>query len=234
VVSNADGSLISTSNCLANVPQGEYYVNITDLSVLCTSGHNFAVPDSSLQVTSSYTNSTCFGTGCSNEPLCNGSIDLAIQGAEPYDITWTSTSTPVADNVVDPAGLCPGYYSAYVVDAHGCSEDLNFNIGGLLAEVFSNQANAVSNANYQQDFGPILNSTTSESVHFVTANTTRDETTIGSSTIHSEVNIVVVPGVTLTMQNIHLEMARLARIRVLPGGKIVANNSTFKGTCGTV
>ena len=65
------------------------------------------------QLTYNSTNILCFGSA-------NGSIDLSVVGASPYNYTWVGPP-PFADpGTEDLTGLEPGTYTVVVEDANGC------------------------------------------------------------------------------------------------------------------
>lgn len=79
-------------------------------------------------------------TASSDMTTADGSIALAVSGGTaPYSITWSNggSGTPLT-------GLLPGTYSAYVVDAAGCTDTVsatvNFFVPALIASVSTTDA----------------------------------------------------------------------------------------------
>lgn len=107
-----------SSEDLANVPSGEYFVTVTD-SKGCTSQTSqlLTEPANSLSSTPIIVNINCFGGS-------TGSIDPVIAGGTaPYTYSWSNaaTSSTITNAVA-------GNYTLNITDAAGCVDNYNYTI----------------------------------------------------------------------------------------------------------
>ena len=131
-----------TTEDLANLTQGTYFVSITDTNG-CATTASFTLTDPSPIVASyTFTPPTCFGG-------TNATIDVTVSGGlSPYSYTWASG--PASQDLVNVGA---GNDTLYIVDANNCpfaiatsvtqpdSLQLNFNVTNIAC--FGNQSGAI-------------------------------------------------------------------------------------------
>ncbi len=101
----------STVTNPTNLCTGTYTLTAASSSGCVSSATTFVSASSSLVVSVSGTNASCFGT-------CDGSLTATPSGGTPpYTYNWS----PSGNTVPAPTGLCPGTYTVVVTDAMGCS-----------------------------------------------------------------------------------------------------------------
>ena len=107
----------STSRILNNLTAGNYTVTVTDANE-CTLIETYTVSEpTSIIVSGSTSDVTCFGDG-------NGSINLSITGGSPaYTTNWSNGS-----NTEDLSNIGAGTYTVTVTDANECQEIASFTI----------------------------------------------------------------------------------------------------------
>ncbi len=110
----------STTEDLANLPEGTYTVTVTD-AANCTSIASGTVGNSPFSINTHIGPATCEG-------IFNGSIDLIISGGvQPYTVNWGDL--PGSNNPEDRTGLEAGTYVVVVSDASGCTADADIIVG---------------------------------------------------------------------------------------------------------
>jgi gliding motility-associated-like protein len=131
-----------TTEDLANLVQGTYFVSITDTNGCSTTATFTLVDPSPIVASYTFTPPTCFGGS-------NATIDVTVSGGfAPYSYAWASG--PATQDLVNvPAGND----TLYIVDANNCpfsipttvtqpdSIQLNFNVTNIAC--FGNQSGAI-------------------------------------------------------------------------------------------
>ncbi|MCX7862551.1 MAG: SprB repeat-containing protein, partial [Bacteroidales bacterium] len=99
---------------LVNLQAGVYNVTVTD-NLGCTATYSVTITQpSTLTVSSTQTNVSCFGGN-------NGSITLTVNGGTPaYSYTWSGPSCP-CPNSGNITNLTAGVYNVTVSDANNCT-----------------------------------------------------------------------------------------------------------------
>ncbi|MBS1647682.1 MAG: gliding motility-associated C-terminal domain-containing protein [Bacteroidetes bacterium] len=102
----------NTLSCTANnLCPGTYIVFVTDQTGCASKDSITILNPPALTATTSVVNATCFGS-------CNGSAAVvASGGTAPYTYSWSNNGV-IGPN---PTNLCPGSYTATVVDSRGCT-----------------------------------------------------------------------------------------------------------------
>jgi hypothetical protein len=205
--------VLSNTLCLSGVPAGIYQLFVDDISApyVCDRAFTRIVGGTTqLQVAPTIVQPTCpqgtEGPPCS--ATCNGAISLSVSGGTaPFTYTWTSSNgfTSSAQNI---SNLCDGTYNITVTDANGCTFSGSYILG----------MNIVYDVN-----GDVI----------VTVNTTWNSVAPYGPVATINGNIIINPGVTLTMNGITVELSRGKAIRTLggsgniPGAILDATNCTF-------
>jgi hypothetical protein len=221
--------ILSSTNCLNNVPASIYELTVDDSNSPCSKVFPVEIQQSSLTLTSTVTNTQCAGADCQGNVLCTGSMTLVPAGTAPYTIVW---SDGFVGNGLARAGMCPGTYTATVTDANGCSAFVTNTIGLANAQVQWNNTYTATALN--PALPPVAGFPASQSVHFITSNVTWNPGFFnGLNTINTACHIVVAAGAQLTINDLVVRMPQGSTIRVLALGRLIANNSTFEPGCGT-
>ncbi len=115
---DAFGNMIANTEDLVDICPGAYTVNITDANG-CIVTANTEIMNTSFPVaTANITNTNCFG-------ICDGSIDLNINGGEqPYSFEW-SNGLPSQEDQTD---LCAESYQVSITDNAGCMNVITLNV----------------------------------------------------------------------------------------------------------
>ncbi|MFS4491322.1 T9SS type A sorting domain-containing protein [Maribacter sp. 2308TA10-17] len=111
--------LTETSDIIADLGAGEYFVRVTDANSISVDASSIVVtePDRLSIVLEGKTDILCQG-------LATGAIDVSITGGTPpYQYSWNNTST-----TQDLTDIPSGDYTLDVVDANGCITDIDVNI----------------------------------------------------------------------------------------------------------
>jgi len=108
-------NLIATGNP-ALVPNGYYYIRVTDSATGCVAG--FANPPVLVSITPDFNDSVI--TTSAICPTLGSGIAVIIGGAAPIITTWTNTTTGVIAGTSDTANLPGGTYTLHISDATGC------------------------------------------------------------------------------------------------------------------
>jgi len=144
-----DGSnnqLNETSNILANLSVGSYFVMVTDANNVSKTSNTVSVtePDSlNISVL------TKVDVLCSEETT--GSIQIAVSGGtSPYTFYWNGDlSTPNLSN------LAAGDYFLEVIDANGCSDDLVVTVASPTDPLRIQDATVINASDYQATDGSL-------------------------------------------------------------------------------
>lgn len=213
----SDNANIGNGLCQSGLDPNDSYSFIAyDANTPCFSIAQILVGETTLSVSSEVSNSNCVS------PNCDGSAILSLTGTAPYSIAWTSGGLTNASYTTGPiplTGLCHGTYTGTVTDANGCIANINFTINLEGADVI-----ATNN----------IGSTTNTDYHIVNADVTWDPAYFsGQTTIVVTTNVIVKPGVTLTIEDLNVLVVPFKTIRAESTANIISNNSIFDAVCGT-
>ena len=119
---DAAGSVVSTSNSIAQICEGSFTLLVTDADG-CEQEATFSIaqPDSLTinGISPLFDNGFNVSTFNGND----GSISTEVTGGTPdYFLVWEGP-TAIEDDVTDPNDLVAGQYTLTVTDANGCSKD---------------------------------------------------------------------------------------------------------------
>ncbi len=102
---------------LADLPSGQYFVQVTDNNGCMATGVA-NVGNLSVNLVANVT-----GVNCPDDN--NGSIDLTVAGVGPFDILWSN-----GYGTEDITALVPGFYDVTVTDANGCTGTGTYEVTG--------------------------------------------------------------------------------------------------------
>ncbi len=134
--SGSQTQAVAGTASITGLVAGSYSVTVTDANN-CTTTCNFNINDPScnIQVSATAENPTCEGSA-------NGSIELMVTGAFPFDFNW---SDDALDGMENPMGVTAGTYSVTVTDNNGCQASTSVTLTDPPALVLScAQLNPVS------------------------------------------------------------------------------------------
>ena len=221
--------ILSSTNCLNNVPASIYELTVDDSNSPCSKVFPVEILQSTLTLTSTVTNTQCAGADCQGNVLCTGSMTLVPAGTAPYTVMW---SDGFVGNGLTRTGMCPGTYTATVTDANGCSASVTNTIAITGAQLLPNAVpSGVANLG---TLPAVSGFPSSASTHFITANTNWNPAFFsGLNSIVLACNIVVMPGVQLNISDLVVKLPQGSTIRLMPTARLIANGSTFEPGCGT-
>ena len=142
---------VSTDSVANNLSAGTYQVRITD-SRGCTFDKTYTIqPLSKPQLTiRSVQEANCDGRSL-------GALAVSVTGGlGPYSFSWSHNALSNTDSV---AGLIPGAYHAYVLDAQGCRDSVHAAIvqGGICDGVYFPNAFSPNGDGSNDQYGPLGN-----------------------------------------------------------------------------
>ncbi len=203
---------IGTASCLNALAPGFYQVTVSDnaFPLYCHLDLSLHVSGTTALAGSGVVSyNPCIAgpelLGCNT---CQSIIDLTIVGGTaPFTYIWTGPGGYTA-STQDLTNICDGTYNVVVNDAGGCTYTGSFVVGPVIGyDVVGDLIISTSTVwNNVSPYGPNI-------------------------TING--NVIVNPGVTLTINNANVQLARGKAIRTmggtstLAGGQIIASNSTF-------
>ena len=119
-VNNGNNTLLSeTSDIIADLGAGEYFVRVTDANSITVDAVSITItePERLTVILESKTDILCQG-------LATGAIDVTVNGGTPpYQYSWSNGST-----AQDLTGIPSGDYNLDIVDANGCLTDIDVTI----------------------------------------------------------------------------------------------------------
>ncbi len=101
------------SNTANNLPAGNYFVTISDITGVCSVNLSFTIIQPTLLISSI----TSLDISCNN--LNNGSLSASVSGGTPPFIYVWNTTPPQNGATIN--NLAPGTYSVIATDNHGCT-----------------------------------------------------------------------------------------------------------------
>ncbi|KGK29306.1 T9SS type A sorting domain-containing protein [Cellulophaga sp. E6(2014)] len=146
MINGNDITLSETSPILGNLPAGSYYLIVTDANAISRTSSTIIItePEELVATLNNKVDVLCSGEA-------TGSIDVAIiGGTAPYTYYWNNTlSTQNLD------ALPAGDYYFDVIDANGCSDQLEITIEAPLNPLSISTESVVDASEYQSTDGSI-------------------------------------------------------------------------------